>query len=250
MRFILKKIILTIILILPITWLALQLYLPFGNHFLVVGHFSGENRNNLSIFQKIYISPFISKNIIKIKGHSCDVHTIDIIPFSKSSFPNASILMSIETYDSNKKHLDDKTKNFIRKIIRDLIRSCNPNLGPEELPPIVAAIVSEESEFVEWLLSSGADPLMTFTTPSGNKSTPFRVAERFAELEAERLIEDPNHPKATGQAKIILDIINDHIENGDLDAQFQLAHKLEQRRNYERTLSDKTIGRHEREAGL
>lgn len=216
-------------------WIIFQLLLPFGNHLSGLIGINKEYREQLDHATSLFSTRLFSEIRVFAVGYSCDSSLLMFNDRHRGyiSIPNDAIARSIELYEVTKSSLSPSDDVRIRSHIRGIINSCDPNLGLAGRPPIIQAIFAEETEFVELLLVRGANPFLTYISGSGSTVSPYRVAERLAEIEAEHLKEDPNHPKATGKAKIIIEIIKGHIKKADLDAQFQLGYRRKQAGNYE-----------------
>ena len=197
--------------------MALQIFLPFGNHLANIIRFAEGDRRELSYSNRLIASYHGSIVAIRIRGLSCDAPILSpnrLVNYDYYDYVGNAIGGAIRMYENSSVKLDRSRDARARFVIAELIAHCDPNVGLE-VPPLVDAIFAEEMEFVEALLDRGANPMLDFLVESGARRTPYRVAQRLAEIEAERLAEDPNHPEATGKARLILEMIEAHIERFD-----------------------------------
>ena len=200
-------------LFLLILYFLVNITLPYGN--LVIFATAGD-RKEQNLIEKFFINSHISRLAISIRGISCNSPIVTLpINFTKSeyiSLDGGAISLIIQQYSL----LDDETykyqKKYALKLLERTIQECHSAPYMSNIPPLVDAIVFEQVEIVNLLLENGSDPNYEFKNSSGEVRSPLMYAKALAERENSRLEADPNHPKATGRAKIILDMMHASAE--------------------------------------
>ncbi|WP_409523222.1 hypothetical protein [Nitrincola sp. MINF-07-Sa-05] len=211
-----KKILIQSALAIMTLYFIINIVQPYGN---LIIYATTVNRSEENLFEKFFINRYLSKLSISIRGISCNspiiTLPINLTQYEYTPFKDGSIILLIQQYASLDQKDNRRQKSYTLKLLDKTIQKCNLNTHMDHISPLVDAIFLEQSDVVKLLLERGADPNHELKSLSGSIRSPLIIARIFAQREGDRLEKNPNHPEATGQAKIILEIIQTHIEKLD-----------------------------------
>ena len=150
-------------------WLLVCMFLPFGNHLTILLSDVAANESKRNSFERVFLHKFISGRRVELLGVECDAGLLE----SRSFFPvkyvkskNSSISLGIQLYYGFEERYSSKEAEVANKLVLDLIDNCDPNIGLNDVPPLVDAILAKNANFVERLLERGADRKKRFVSPS------------------------------------------------------------------------------------
>ncbi|CAN7244401.1 hypothetical protein [Acidovorax sp. LjRoot117] len=151
------------------SWLLVCIFLPFGNHLTILLSDVATKASKKNSFERVFLHKFISEKRVGLLGVECDAGLLE----SKNFFPvnyieskNSSISLGIQIYYEFESKYSSKEAEAANKLVLDLIDNCDPNIGLNDTPPLVDAILAKNANFVERLLKRGADPTRRFISPS------------------------------------------------------------------------------------
>lgn len=161
-----------------IVFLCLPAYfsLPFGNHLSAVVI----PENEKTVVEKIFLNRTLSKLAVSLKGIECDA---DLLVYRNKSIElirskNSSIGGLIQLYNTYSTGYSEAERRLARQLLRKLLTACNPNLGIDNTPPLVDAILTYNFNFFSDLLKFNADPNTVFTTyKSQSNMTPILLID-------------------------------------------------------------------------
>ncbi|MBR0566092.1 hypothetical protein J5J83_08185 [Azoarcus sp. L1K30] len=142
--------------------LAINIYLPYGNHVFTAA--SGRSPKGM---ERLFLSPVVSRFFLSVFPIQCGYSVMDEAwVIHKDTADNLGLIAIIRIIDEKIKLGELSESDFSLVFARRLIGQCNPNdFPPDDYPPLFHAILTQREDLVRYLVANKADLKLRILQP-------------------------------------------------------------------------------------